>query len=119
VPDWRDTEARTRGVFREVNEQVLELHRVLGYDGRGEAFLCECGNGTCTQAITLRTAEYEAVRAHPRRFLVAPNHENPEIERVVDENGVFAIVETFVGEASRIAEETDPRALSQAAEGVT
>jgi hypothetical protein len=44
----------------------------------------------------------------PRRFLVVPDHENPEIERGVDENGQFAIVETFVGEASRIAEETDP-----------
>jgi hypothetical protein len=62
----------------------------------------------------LEAAEYEAVRAHPRRFLIALNHENPEIERVVDENGQFAVVETFVGEASRIAEETDPRALKPA-----
>jgi uncharacterized membrane protein len=60
----------------------------------------------------LEPTEYEAVRAHPRRFLIALDHENPEIERVVDENGQFAVVETFVGEASRIAEETDSRVLS-------
>ena len=53
--------------------------------------------------------EYEAVRAHARRYLVALDHENPEIERVVSQNAHFAVVETFVGEASRIAEETDPR----------
>jgi hypothetical protein len=110
VSDWRDEEARARGVFRDVNERARELHRVSGEDGRGVSFVCECGNGACTQAITLKCTEYEAVRAHPRRFLIAPNHENPEIERVVDENGLFAVVETFVGEASRIAEETDPRA---------
>ena len=111
MSEWRDEEARARGVFREVNEQVRELHRIFGEDGRVASFVCECGNGACTQAITMKTTEYEAVRAHPRRFLVAPNHENPEVERVVDENGLFAVVETFVGEASRIAEDTDPRAL--------
>lgn len=110
MSDWRDEEATNRGVFREVNEQVLALHDRFGHDGRRELFVCECGNGACTQAIALETAEYEAVRAHARRFLIALNHENPEIERVVNEKGPFAVVETFVGEASRIAEETDPRA---------
>ena len=111
MSEWRDEEARARGVFREVNEQVRELHRIFGEDGRVASFVCECGNDACTQPITLKCTEYEAIRAHARRFLVAPNHENPEVERVVDENGLFAVVETFVGEASRIAEDTDPRAL--------
>jgi hypothetical protein len=42
----------------------------------------------------------------------ALDHENPEVERVVDENRNFAVVETFVGEASRIPEEPDPRRVS-------
>lgn len=112
MSDWRDDEARARGVFREVNEQIWRVQDVLGQAGSDEAFVCECGNAACTKGLTLSPAEYEAVRAHGRRFLIALNHENPEVERVVDQNRNFAVVETFVGEASRIAEETDPRRVS-------
>ena len=110
--DWRDEEARARGIFREVNEQIRKLQERFEKDGRAESFVCECGNRACTKAVALGPDEYEAVRGHARRFLIAPDHENPELERVVDQNGCFAVVETFVGEASRIPEETDPRALS-------
>lgn len=107
--DWRDEEARARGLFRDVNEQIRKLHEAFGKDGRPESFVCECGNRDCTNALTLPHDEYEAVRAHARRYLIALDHENPEIERVVSHNAHFAVVETFVGEASRIPEETDPR----------
>lgn len=112
MSEWRDEEARARGIFREVNEQIRKLHEMLGQDGREELFVCECGNCACTNALTVWPAEYEALRAHARRFLIALNHENPEVECVVTQNGRFAVVETFVGEASRIPEETDPRILS-------
>ena len=109
MSEWRDEEANVRGIFREVNEQVRQVNETFGQDGYAESFLCECGNSACMQTIRVQTAEYEAVRVHPRRYLIARDHENPEIERIVHENGQFAVVETFVGEASRIAEETDPR----------
>ena len=112
MSDWRDEEARGRGIFRELNEQIRKLHEGFRRDGREESFGCECGNRACTKPLTLPLAEYEAVRAHARRFLIAVDHENPEIERVVKQNGRYAVVETFVGEASRIPEETDPRILS-------
>ena len=110
--DWRDEEARTRGVFREVNEQIKNLYERYGLADSEQSFICECGNSTCTKALTLPIADYEAVRGHARRFLIALDHENPEIERLVHENGHFAVVETFVGDASRIPEETDPRDLT-------
>lgn len=87
---------------------------MFGQDG-GAAFVCECGNRSCTKALTLPRVEYEAIRAHARRFLIALDHENPEIERIVKQNGHIAVVETFVGEASRIPEETDPRSDGTAA----
>jgi hypothetical protein len=62
------------------------------------------------RAIELTLAEYEAVRAHGRRFAIAPDHENPVVEIVTGQTGRFAVAETFVGEASRIPEESDPRA---------
>lgn len=109
MSSWRDEEARMRGLFRHVNERIAELGESFAVEGRG-SFLCECGNPECTQAIEVTEAEYEDIRAHARRFVVALDHENPEIEVVVSEDGRFAVVETLVGGSSRIAEETDPRA---------
>lgn len=42
---------------------------------------------------------------------VAPalNHENPEMESIVEQNERFAVVETFAGESSRVSRETNPR----------
>ena len=73
-------------------------------------FVCECGNDECTQAIELTLDEYEAVRTHARCFAIAPDHENPVVEIVTGQTSRFAVAETFVGEASRIPEETNPRA---------
>jgi hypothetical protein len=109
VTEWRDEEARARGIFREVNEQARKRQETFGREGREGSFVCECGNRVCTKALTLLPGQYEAVRAHARRFLIARDHENPEIERIVTQNAHFAVVETFVGDASRIPEETDPR----------
>ena len=61
------------------------------------------------EQIELTRAEYERVRAHASRFIVALNHENPETESIVEQNERFAVVETYAGAASQIARETDPR----------
>ena len=52
---------------------------------------------------------HEAVREHAARFAISPNHENPEVERVVEQNGRFAVVETVTGLLSKPARETNPR----------
>jgi hypothetical protein len=55
--------------------------------------------------VRLTQAEYEAVRTDPRRFLVAPgNVSDPEIERVVEKDERYWVVEK-VGAAGRVAEE--------------
>jgi len=106
---WEDEEARQRALFREANERIAELGLTFRNHGHLQ-LVCECGDGECTQPIELTVAEYEAVRSHARRFVVAKDHEDPTLEIVVGEGARFAVVETLVGEASRIAEETDPRA---------
>lgn len=105
---WRDKEARSQALFREVNERIEQLAEDFGVDGHNH-LICECGNPECTEQIDLTPTEYEAVRAHASRFAVALNHENPETESIVEQNERFAVVETFAGETSRIARETDPR----------
>jgi hypothetical protein len=105
---WREKEARNQALFREVNERIEQVGESFGTDGHS-SFLCECGNRGCTQTIDLSNREYERVRAHGNRFVVALNHENPETESVVEQNSRFAVVETYAGAASRIARESDPR----------
>ena len=105
---WREKEARNQALFREVNERIEHVGQSFATDGQ-TSFLCECGNREFTQTIDLSRSEYERVRAHASRFVVALNHENPEVESVVEQNSRFAIVETYAGAASRIARESDPR----------
>jgi hypothetical protein len=106
-PSWQDLEATRRGLLREVNDRIAEAG--AGFERAELPFVCECGSQDCIRAIDLSLHEYESVRAHARRFAIVPDHENPTVEIVVQETGRFAVVETFVGEASRIPEETDPR----------
>lgn len=105
---WHDEEALNQALFREVNERIKKLADGFAAGGR-DRLICECGNPECTQQIDVIAAEYERVRGHARRFVVALNHENPETETIVEENERFAIVETYGGSASHIAGETDPR----------
>jgi hypothetical protein len=100
--------AENQVLFRAINE-LVEDAKVGFADGEEEIeVFCECG-GECMQLVVLTNSEYEAVRAGPKLFVVAPSHDAPAIERVVAQNGRFAVVETF-GAAAKTAEETDPRA---------
>ena len=106
---WID-ETQRRLAIRDANEQLAQSCVGLGADGVDEfVFICECGDRACSSLLHLTLAEYESVRAHPARFATARNHENPEAERVVHENGRYAIVETVTGEHSKPALETNPR----------
>ena len=110
MPSWQDREANRRGLLRELNERIAEVGAGLGFERGGQLrFVCECGSGGCTETIELTHSEYEAVRAHARRFAIAPDHENPTVESITGQTSRFAVAETFVGDASRIPEETDPR----------
>jgi hypothetical protein len=80
-------------LFREANEKVAELGRSLEASGHElTPFLCECAEPRCTRVLRLTSKEYEAVRAHPSRFVVLPGHEHPD-ERVVAESERYAVVE--------------------------
>ena len=98
--------ARNEALFREVNEQVRRLAD-NSHDSHTADFVCECGQDTCTDRIPLPLAIYEAVRNHPRRFIILPGHEN-EFEHVVERHDGFVIVEKE-GAAGRVADRSDPR----------
>jgi hypothetical protein len=78
-------------------------------DTRGVSlFICECSDPGCAEALEISAAEYEAVRTDGARFLIAHGHQTPHVERVVDGNGRFLVVEK-TGPASQIAYRHDPR----------
>jgi hypothetical protein len=95
--------ALNEATFRGINEGVRTERR----DGR-LSFLCECGRLGCNKLIMLTRPEYEAVRAHARRFAIVPGHELPEAEDVVERHDGYAVVEKHP-DAADVAEETDPR----------
>ena len=96
-------------LFREVNERIREVVTTLHGPGPF-GFLCECSNRDCETRVHLSLEEYEAVRAQSDRFLVAPGHVFPDIERVVETHGHFEIVDKD-DEVEAIARARDPRAL--------
>lgn len=107
--DARETRlAKNEVVFREINERVSELAANHGPDEHVYTFFCECSNADCTLQIELTRKSYEDVRAHGNRFLIATGHELPEIERVVERNDGWWIVEKE-NEAGELAKELDPR----------
>lgn len=78
-------------VFKAVNEEVKEAH--AEDDADRTAFVCECADRSCAERVLLSAGEYRAVRADPRRFVVAPGHTVPELERVVERHPGYDVVE--------------------------
>jgi hypothetical protein len=75
--------------------------------GMLNAVFCECGRLECSERVPMTAAEYHAVRARATTFVVAPGHEQTEVEQVIETNERFRIVEKE-GEAAEIAIQTDP-----------
>jgi hypothetical protein len=97
--------AANEDVFRDVNEGIVRGQ----WPGDPEApvgFRCECARLGCNDLLALTLAQYEQVRAHPRRFVVVTGHELPEVEVVVERHGAYSVVEK-VGEAGEEAERRD------------
>jgi hypothetical protein len=54
--------------------------------------MCECGHWDCTGEITISPEKYEAVRLHPRRFLIKEGHEVADAVRVVGYGAGYIVV---------------------------
>jgi hypothetical protein len=98
---------RNEALLREVNEAIERGHWPSGPD-QAVRFRCECAELDCNNTIQLTTGEYERLREHPRRFLVAPGHQLPDVETVVEAHPGYVIVEKRAA-AGAVAEELDPR----------
>ena len=99
--------AANEALARRVNDAIERGHWP-GEEDQGAAYRCECTRLDCNRLLELTPAEYERVRAHPRRFVVFPGHECPEVESVIRAMPAYVVVAKR-GEAGAVAEAADPR----------
>ena len=89
-------------MWRQINELTPPEPGVMNL------VFCECGLVTCTERISMTSEEYEEVRSSATCFVVAPGHELPDVEHIVDATERYCVVEKE-GEAAAVAVRTDPR----------
>ena len=109
MPSWRDAESGTQARSRNDNESTAQARASAPTNGDMNSFRCECGDEDCLCAIRLTDMEYESVRAYATHFALAPNHENPEREQLIEEHERFTVVETVSRDAVKLARKSDPR----------
>ena len=104
LADERLAENESR--FRAVNERIDELGKTAPWSKTTD-YVCECSDTACFKTIELTNDEYERARSRPTVFVLVPGHQRPEIERVIEENERFLLVEKLVAVDEMI--EQDPR----------
>lgn len=100
--------ARTESAFREVNEAIATT--AARFEADEADFVCECADPDCAHRLTADLEDYEDVRAEPTHFLLVPGHEEPKVERVVERNSDYLIVEKVGKIVEPIVRRLDPRA---------
>jgi hypothetical protein len=99
--------AKNEALFRTLNENIRGIASTLGGD-TPYGFVCECSTSSCLERLSLTLGQYENVRKDGTHFLVAPGHENLEVERVISAGDGYLVVEK-VGIAAVEARADDPR----------
>ncbi|HKI22679.1 MAG TPA: hypothetical protein VKA24_04595 [Gaiellaceae bacterium] len=100
---------RNEALFRQVNERVEQINESFATVTDTFEVVCECDNPGCVTQVSIASDAYERVRTNGTLFIVAPGHENAEVEDVVDTQSAYLVVRKHAGLPARVAEETDPR----------
>ena len=109
LPDPRSIRiAENEAGYRGVNERLEGDVRRYAEPGERFDFVCECGNETCDERVSLSIDEYEAVRRDSRTFVVVSGHEIPDVEDVVAVSDGHSVVRKHA-ETAPIVEGTDAR----------
>jgi hypothetical protein len=95
--------------FREVNERLEARAIERGADEASFEIVCECSREECTERLCISYVTYECVRENPTYFILASDHRDPAIERLLSEHNGYEIVEK-TGPSAIVANNDDPRA---------
>jgi hypothetical protein len=86
---------RNEELFREVNLHIAELqgdtHNLTA--GGLLPLVCECVHTGCTTPVEVDPSTFDRVHENPRRFIVAPGHEDLDVESIVESREGYLIVE--------------------------
>ena len=97
-------------VFREVNERVEDMTQTFTSVTSSFEIVCECGDLSCTERITVPLAVYERVRRDVDALPAPGRPRRPDGRRASSRpTRSFVIVEKQGVEVERVAEQTDPR----------
>lgn len=105
--DFAQRAARNEEVFRDVNQRIeegAEQHAVSGT----QPFHGECARASCLETIELTPARYEAIIRERYHFVVLPGHDEPQIERIIEREDDFLVVEK-IGEAREQIDRDHPQ----------
>jgi hypothetical protein len=96
-------------MYRSVNLEVARVSEEIGGGVNNRLqILCECGEDGCDTTLDVSHAEYDEAHQQRDRFMVAPGHEDEQIEHVVKRTPEYLIVDKF-GDAERVAEAEERR----------
>ncbi len=97
--------ARNELLFREVNTQIEKLEERMG-PAPTYPLICECSRADCAVTLYVAREVYHVVRSSQLRFFIAPGHEQPEVEHVVERRPGYTIVEKFGVAAGVVSDES-------------
>jgi hypothetical protein len=109
--DRAERVALTEAAFRIANERMAQWEE-RRTDGGAASFYCECAVDGCREEIRLTRAEYEAIRADPRRFAVVPGHLIADLETEIESHPGYAVIEKPAA-LRALLHEADPRTGSR------
>ena len=96
-------------LFRIVNEQVATLNERFERFGDPMSVICECGRFDCNERVDVSAQAYEEVRQDPARFIVKPQHIEPDLESVVEEHDRYWVIRKHEGGPADLARATAER----------
>ena len=85
--------ATNEAIFRRVNDEIAAA------PGRFDSaqFVCACGEQECHEQISLSLDRYAQIRSDELVFFVAPGHEAPKAETVIERNEDHHVVKKEEG----------------------
>jgi hypothetical protein len=87
--------ASNEAAYRRVNERIRRFEE-SGDNRVPMTFLCECAEGACIDHVQISLEDYRRVRQDAPRFIIAPEHDAPELELVVERRPDYWVVEKHV-----------------------
>jgi hypothetical protein len=95
---YKEKLIRNEQLIRDKNEAITDAIKKYFSGTKGLStsvlqFTCECSDLDCDAVVTLSIKEYEQIHKQNNRFVLAPGHESPSVEKVVKTNEDLKIVE--------------------------